>query len=456
MKAYLILQLVLVLVCRADHIQDSMMTEMQSVMDTASAMTGYSFSVGYVDVYGRDFGLGSGPRSPPGSPSPVPGNVSSIDTMLLGSGSKPFTAAGIMRLVDQGKLSLDDLAAPYIDKIITPLNGTTLVGLFGPKAANITVGNLIFMQSGVNDFDIPSFDNYILKNGNHTHSLMEYLYLVGSFNGPEGCEDYNCTFVCEPGTCTCYSSTSYILAGLVLLSFYQPQDWTVFDQFVTLGLSQADFPHLHFANHNPMNTMGLTTAGGSVQYGSSELYQQDASILGWTCGNVAASGRDAARFYHQLLSPHGSIVSKKSLAVMEHWHVLSFGWAEGYLSYGAGLMVQNVNSKYERTPAPLNDTGTYFGHGGDTYAFMSDNGFYPALNATIVVIVNSDEDFAFPSSVTCLIASIAEKYLLKTNDIVCRPIPVPKFSCQVMYGEKVCAVSYSGNQSKTDCLASCK
>ena len=35
---------------------------------------------------------------------------------------------------------------------------------------------------------------------------------------------------------------------------------------------------------------------------------------------------------------------------------------------------------------------SYIGHGGDTYAFMSDNGYFPALNASISVIVNEDAD----------------------------------------------------------------
>jgi len=42
---------------------DPMIAEIQAVMDYYSNVTGYGFSLGYVDDEGRDFGLGSGART---------------------------------------------------------------------------------------------------------------------------------------------------------------------------------------------------------------------------------------------------------------------------------------------------------------------------------------------------------------------------------------------------------
>ena len=53
--------------------------------------------------------------------------------MLLGSATKTYTAAAVMRLVEQGKVALDDPASKHIDPVLTAMNHTTLVGLFGPK-----------------------------------------------------------------------------------------------------------------------------------------------------------------------------------------------------------------------------------------------------------------------------------------------------------------------------------
>ena len=65
------------------------------MIDHVSDVTGYSISVGYIDK-DNDFGIGSGFRALQGQS----GNITGTDTMLLGSGTKPYTAAAIMRLVD--------------------------------------------------------------------------------------------------------------------------------------------------------------------------------------------------------------------------------------------------------------------------------------------------------------------------------------------------------------------
>ena len=58
--------------------------------------------VGYVDVEGRSFGFASGPRTPkifPPSAKNPSGNATGLDTFLIGSGTKTFTAtAGKMLL----------------------------------------------------------------------------------------------------------------------------------------------------------------------------------------------------------------------------------------------------------------------------------------------------------------------------------------------------------------------
>ncbi len=45
--------------------------------------------------------------------------------------------------------------------------------LFGPLAANVTVGHLMSMRSGIPDYDAPAYDDAALKTGNLTHSPYE-------------------------------------------------------------------------------------------------------------------------------------------------------------------------------------------------------------------------------------------------------------------------------------------
>jgi hypothetical protein len=65
----------------------TMEKDMQDYIDSVNKITGYKISVGYKDET-HEFGIGSGP------------DVSGEDTMLMGSGTKPFTAVSILRLVD--------------------------------------------------------------------------------------------------------------------------------------------------------------------------------------------------------------------------------------------------------------------------------------------------------------------------------------------------------------------
>ena len=102
-----------------------------------------------------------------------------------------------MRLVDRNVLTLEDPAFRYIDRALQEF-GTTRVDTLGTRAADVTVGQLIQMRSGISDFDVPDFDNFVLKNSNRTYSPLDFLSYVSSLKD-EICEaDYagncKCTF----------------------------------------------------------------------------------------------------------------------------------------------------------------------------------------------------------------------------------------------------------------------
>ena len=105
-------------------------------------------------------------------------------------------------------MSLDDLASKHIDPILHQMDGTSLVGLLGSKAANVTVGHLISMRSGIGDYDVPSFDHKLLVAGGSVHSILEPLRAVAAFTASDGCSPArthfaeSCTFVCDPGMCS--------------------------------------------------------------------------------------------------------------------------------------------------------------------------------------------------------------------------------------------------------------
>jgi len=107
----------------------------------------------------------------------IPGNLTGDDTGILGSGTKGFTSTAVMRLVEQGKISLDDPAHKYIDISLKKGYNTTMYELFGLWANEVTVRHLIFMKSGIQDYEIGDFDqNLILPNiSGQVHDPFEIL-----------------------------------------------------------------------------------------------------------------------------------------------------------------------------------------------------------------------------------------------------------------------------------------
>eukprot|EP00933_Yihiella_yeosuensis_P035434 TRINITY_DN28988_c0_g1_i2.p1 TRINITY_DN28988_c0_g1~~TRINITY_DN28988_c0_g1_i2.p1 ORF type:complete len:172 (+),score=37.68 TRINITY_DN28988_c0_g1_i2:358-873(+) len=144
------------------------------------------------------------------------------------------------------------------------------------------------------------------------------------------------------------------------------------------------------------------------------IFGQDASILGWTCGNLIAAAKSAARFYYDLLL-EGKILPKETVEAMQDFRPLDVGWAKGSLLYGTGLMVQQAswNGKY---PPVKGSWGSYVGHGGDTYGFLSESGLIPQFNASFAAVANEDYQITFVKNVlVCKAIEIAAKVLLEKD-----------------------------------------
>jgi hypothetical protein len=148
------------------------------------------------------------------------------------------------------------------------------------------------------------------------------------------------------------------------------------------------FADLHFLATGPLDAGGLDVAGSSGA-GNATILKQDASILGWTCGNVVATATAAARFFHDLLVAK-TLLNATTLAEAETFAPIDNGWGERAIQYGLGLMIQQTNARGPYPPK-LADDGAYVGHGGDTYGFLSEQGYYPTAAATIAVVANEDQ-----------------------------------------------------------------
>lgn len=85
------------------------------------------------------------------------------------------------------------------------------------------------------------------------HSPFEALKYVADLPNESPCTTLDCTWFYKPGDKSHYSSTNYILLGLVLLQ-YAPEGqntWETCDPFTALGLDRKDYPTLKFPTEGP-------------------------------------------------------------------------------------------------------------------------------------------------------------------------------------------------------------
>ncbi|CAE7023116.1 unnamed protein product [Symbiodinium natans] len=216
-------------------------------------------------------------------------------------------------------------------------------------------------------------------------------------------------FLCNPGNCTSYTSTNYILAGFVALGAAggETADWSALDQSQIFPKPVgAKYQHCTFADKGQLNK-SLTIAGASGGiFRHTRVASQDASILGWTCGNLISPASAAAEFFYDLLLAK-RIIPGDMVDAMQDWRPLSVGWAKGQIQYGTGLMIQQTswNATY---PPVLGSWGSYVGHGGDTYGFLSESGILPQFNASFSAIANQADAGFCSRGVGLLTSPLAE------------------------------------------------
>ena len=159
----------------------------------------------------------------------------SDDMFAWGSATKVLTASAMMRLVDAGLISLNDTAIEHADPFLRRItaNQSNLVTLLGPRMRNVTVGMLLGMKSGLRDYDTPTLRAY---QNSHPHLDMGPVRVLHDFANRTDCGHTSCQWQCDPGTCGAYSSTNYVIAGLILAhhASSRPVSWDAYDQRASL------------------------------------------------------------------------------------------------------------------------------------------------------------------------------------------------------------------------------
>lgn len=258
-----------------------------------------------------------------------------------GSITKQFTAAAIMRLVEQGKLGLDDPITKYLPT-------------YNAQGREITLRHLLTHTSGIKSYT--EIKRVMLDEPEHEFTHQEMLDMV-----------QNEPLAFEPGTKSAYSNTGYYLLGMVIENV-SGKDYCAYLQdefFGPLGLS-----HTRCDSNTEIikgRAQGYTVAG--------EKLVNDRGLATGTpfaAGMLLASAHDLVVWADALAA--GRVVSPASYKLMSTPFKLAGGGAN---DYGFGLFIDSL------------DGHARVQHGGGIFGFNSMLARFPDDGVTVAVMSNS-------------------------------------------------------------------
>ena len=263
--------------------------------------------------------------------------------LRMGSVTKIYTSALILKLVELGYIELDQDISQYY-----------------PEHTNIrgvTIKNLLDHSSGIIDlFTIPSIfissSNFPGKQWNPE-------------NIAKSCMEKELEF--SPGSRHSYSNTNYLLLGLIA---EKATNKNVSDLFSGLLLKPYNLNNTYFVPYmkTPSNLVNGYVHHFALSLGEWHKTEPDNTswaTVGYTAGAMCANSTDLSSFIHQLF--HGEILEEENLQQM-----ISFSG-----KYGSGLFRMNVNGR------------PHWGHEGEITGFESIVAYDPEDKITISICCNT-------------------------------------------------------------------
>ena len=280
----------------------------------------------------------------------------------IGSISKQFTAAALLLLAEEGRVSLDDRVVRWVPE--------------ATRARDVTIRQLLSMTSGYQDF-WPQ--DYVMPG------------MLLPVTAPEivrGWAQKPLDF--EPGAKWQYSNTNYVIAGIIaervagmpLVEFLQKR---IFTPLQMTSVVDSD---------------GAPLAAGEPtrykRYALGPLREAPKEGRGWmfAAGELAMTAEDLAKWDVAMINQ--SILRPESYREMQREVQLTSGAGS---RYGLGVSIGTTDGK--RT----------ISHGGEVSGFTATNVVYPDERAAVVVLTNLDA-----TSASSEIAAKIGTHLFATTD----------------------------------------
>lgn len=267
--------------------------------------------------------------------TPMPDNAN----FEIGSVTKQFTAAAILKLAEEGKLSLDDDVSDYLD--------------YDAGGRKITIRQLLNHTSGIPSYtEIPEFWQWSV----HTYERDTMITLIEKNE-----------FLFEPGEALIYNNSAYFMLGLIIEELSQKS----YEEF----LREKFFEPLGMNNTYYCTTREIIP-GKVYGYSMSEDGLIQKSFLDHTwpyaAGSLCSTTEDLLTWMNAL---HG-------------------GQVFGNENYASMITPDSLNNgspiRYAMGLAHFNDYGNeLIQHGGGINGFLSETKYYPEEDLYIVCLVNT-------------------------------------------------------------------
>jgi CubicO group peptidase (beta-lactamase class C family) len=259
----------------------------------------------------------------------------------VGSISKQFTAAAILLLQEQGKLSLDDPVSKYVP-------GLT-------RGDEVTIRELLSHTSGYQDYWPQDYVMPMMLKPTTAQQIMD--------QWAKKPLDF------DPGTKWQYSNTNYVIAGVIVEK--------------VAGIPMLEFLHQHIFDPLGMKSIANTDQAklpasdpeGYFRYALGPLHPAPKEGQGWmfAAGELAMTAQDLAKWDVSMINQ--TVLKPDSYQEMEREIVLKNGVGT---RYGLGVDVSSTNGH------------RVISHSGEVSGFTAENMVLPDDGIAIVVQTNQD------------------------------------------------------------------
>jgi CubicO group peptidase (beta-lactamase class C family) len=292
--------------------------------------------------------------------------VTEQTTFRTASAGKIFTALAIMRLVEEGKLSLDTRLRDVAPE----------VAFFNPweDVAPVRIAHLLEHTTG---WDELHFAEYSFNNVNNV-PILQALAL----------HPHSRTSRWMPGTRYAYSNSGTGVASYIVEKVARMPFETFVKETVFRPLSMGSATYLQDKLH------------GATGHDSTGLIRKPfMEIIYHGCGSTMVTPADMAKLMQMFLQRGGGLFSPATIKRMEHAQTTVA--AKAGLPNGPGMGLQESGHKGYR----------FLGHHGDIQGSHTQVRYQPDLGIGFVVMVNSDADTGpFESAIVdSLMAQVAPR-----------------------------------------------